>query len=409
VIGTSLGAAITIGYVGLVYKHGLCFMYIGFFFLAGLTLLYTMIPTIRAQSQSASALTFEEYDAKGSRNLKVLIGFVNTLMFLGLLLAQFQALWLLLDTFVPNRALWLFLVTAIVVISYTCLYGLRGIFRNDVWQTLAIVLWLGVIAWVVIRNADSIPQIAELPQVMLNGKSMGLLPLLVAALFIPWTALARADHWQRIRAATDDRAAQISYGVLLIVMLIAYIALALGGLMIRVLKPDLQDYNTAPYEMLKLCPPWLAALGIIGIYAALLSSADSFLNICSLSLVSLFEGFSNSASRDNRRRGILYRIVVAIVGALAVAIVLCSVNLGLLVILSTTAAIILVPGFLGHLLGVGNAVNCHIASIIFGIIGYIVGIVLLPPDTAFIVAAAAATIAYVVALALRPLREAKSP
>lgn len=407
VLGTTLGGAITIGFIGLIYRNGTAFYIAGLSFLLGLTMLFATISKVRKQAIDNNVTNFEEYLSGGNNYLVILISIVNIFAFIGLLASQIISLKLILQLSIPLHIEWIFPLIIISVVLYTSIYGLLGVMENDKVQLSAIMLWVAAIIFVLMSDTQGVLNITSLDPKQLNGLSMGIPFIVVVIMFLPWTALARADYWQRIVAAKTDNSAKTAYGTLIITMFFMYTLFAICGLYLAANYPGL-DYNKAPFEILKFLPDAFVTLAIFGIIAALISSADSFLNISALSIMSLARGISNSLSKQENNNlvspqndeilGRKYRIVTILVGVFSYILVMLYDDLGVWVIMSTSAVGLIVPSFLGNMLNPDGSKTPSIASISVGILCYALALITdkIDPDKAFIVAILGATVTYIV-------------
>lgn len=275
--------------------------------------------------------------------------------------------------------------------------------ENDKLQLIVIGLWIAAIIYILSGDLGGVANIQTLDISMLNGLSMGATFVFIAIIFLPWTALARKDHWQRIVAADTDSTAKSAYGVLIIVMFVAYSLFALCGLYLAANYPGI-EHNDAPFKILAELPPYLVAFASIGIVAALISSADSFLNITSLSTISLISNFvqanKSTSGINDVNLGKMYRIVTIIIGIAAYQLVVIYDDLAVWVIMATSAFAILVPSFIGSLIKPNNNKIPSVVSVGLGIATYTIILLsgVVKPDEAFVYATILATIGYLVTL-----------
>ena len=407
VLGTTLGGAITIGFIGLVYRSGTAFYIAGLSFLIGLTMLYATISKIRKQVAEGNITNFEQYIAGGNNWLLMLVSVVNIFAFIGLLASQIISLKLILLIRFPQYSEWLFPAIILMVIIYTAMYGLMGIMENDKVQLSAIMLWVGAIIFALTSDFQGVSKITALPQEMLNGLSMGIPFIVVVIIFLPWTALARADYWQRIVAAKNDTDAKSAYGILIVTMFFMYSLFVLCGLYLAAITPGL-DFNMAPFEILKSLPKSFITFAVVGIVAALVSSADSFLNISTISIMSLVKGISREfgsggkagETEEDSKQGKMYRIYAVLVGISTYILVMLYDNLGVWVIMATSAVGLIVPSFVGNMIKPKGSKTPNIASISSGIVIYAIALITdtIKPDEAFVYAILGATIVYAATL-----------
>lgn len=401
VLGTSLGGAITVGFIGLVYEGGIFFYISGLSFLVGLTILFSLIGVIRRQATKNEYCTIEDYLSRGVPILKCLFGIINIFAFLGLYVAQLIALKILFGLVLPEYENLLFVIIVGVLTLYTCVYGLIGIMANDAIQSIAVFLWLGVIVYIIFGDWDMLAKIGNLPAKMFNGLYLGELSLAIIVLFLPFTALARADHWQRIVSAKSDAIARKSYGTLIVVMLFVYTLLLLAGLYLASNYPGLNS-NNAPYVFLDIIKQnkLIYTLALIGLVSAIVSTADSFLNITSLSFLAFINGISKKmSSSSDKAQGVVYRLLVVVVTCISCTLLFNHTSLGTWVILATSVVVIIVPSFLGNLFSQKNNIIPSVISLSFGIMAYAISLFFgADAKVAFVPGAIAALFGYVATL-----------
>lgn len=405
VLGTSLGGAITIGFIGLIYKSGVAFYIAGLSFLIGLVMLYAMIPRIRYESIKNGYTSIEQYISGESNALRFLSSIVNVFAFVGLLASQLISLKILILSRFPQLTEYLFPTIFAVIVIYTALYGLLGVMENDKAQLFAILFWVGAILFVLFSDIDGLKKIGEIDESMLNGLGMGIPFVAVVVIFLPWTALARGDHWQRIVAAETDDIAKSAYGILIIVMFLVYTVFTICGLYLVANYPGI-DPNNSPLLILNKIPAWLVTFAVVGIVAALISSADSFLNISSISSMYLVQSIAKTfnpngslskiGNNNDSFSGNIYRLFTVVVGALSYGLVILYDDLGAWVIMATSAVIPMVPAFIGNMLDPAGSKTPSVVSLGFGILCYALALItdIIKPEEAFIVAAVGATIGY---------------
>lgn len=111
-------------------------------------------------------------------------------------------------------------------------------------------------------------------------------------LFIAPSVLVRMDIWQRILSARNEKAAvRMNYWSAL-GMLPFYVIFPLAGMAMRLKLGDGQLSEDMVYAFLERnTGPFAMGFAIVGLMAALMSSADSFLNVASISAVRDFAGW----------------------------------------------------------------------------------------------------------------------
>jgi len=267
--------------------------------------------------------------------------------------------------------------SAIVVLIYLLLGGMRSVVKTDIFQYVAMVLLIFVIGIAMIRETGVDPE-------LLNLRAMSptlLLAFILYGLFIPFSS---AEIWQRIFAAKDDtvvRRGLIGSGFCILLL---GGAIMLLGLAAKTAYPNITPQEAVPYGMVHLLPTGLLGLGLVVLFAAIMSTLDTLVFYLATAIAKDYGArfFGKSSEQDLQRITKIF-IVVTIVVSVLFAYVFRDLIAVVITIAGIAAA--LVPPVLAsfHFKLKGNAVSAAlIASCI-----YIAGLVLtgnLSPDLAMI-------------------------
>lgn len=237
---------------------------------------------------------------------------------------------------------WSIVVSAIIAITYIVIGGLWSVSFTNALQMICIVIGLCMAvpfvfqytsgyeaAWTLYQQkfgdaASLIPPITWFDGTdKLKGYSgwqwadLGLLLILGG---IPWQV-----YFQRVFACRDERtAASFSIGAGLLCILMA-IPPAMMGIAAAVTDWSQTEVGTAPPEILLtlpytlryLTPPWIAALGLGAVAAAVMSSVDSsVLSAASMFACNVYKPLINPQATDRNLRWML-RIAIVVVGLAA--------------------------------------------------------------------------------------------
>jgi len=379
VLGTSVGGAIAVGLISLIYSNGLIFYYAGLSFLMGLMFVYMLIPRIRRNAAASNADTFEDYLSGNSPWIKVSTSVVNFIAFMGLFVSQLLALEAVLSYIFSDMSGYLFWIITAIIIIYTSVYGLYGILKNEKIQVFFTLGWLAALLWFIVTNITSLQAANTLSLEYFSGTSLGITPLLVGIFFLPWSALARADHWQRIRAANTDKSAQTAYAVLIVALLFLYTVFALAAVLLSITQPNLLNPNQIAFHIFDAAPNYIIVCGVVGIVATLVSSADSFVNLASLAATKLIQALSQilSGSRNNYTHStpMQYRFMCFLCGLLGVLCVIFFNDLGVWVVIATTSIMVFVPGIAAKFGGYPLSDRVFLTSVLTGTAAYCVFLV----------------------------------
>ena len=230
------------------------------------------------------------------------------------------------------------IITALVILPYTIIGGLRSVAYTDTVQGIV------MIATLIVAPIVGVAYIASHPDVFTHSISQALtvagpkystlLGGLVGASAIVFMIAEFSWFFGylggmpqlsiRFMAIKDDEQAKLARNVGVAWTIIAYIgALLIGWIGIAIFGPEgLSDpEQVMPSVMLTLFPPALAALFITGAVAAMLSTADSLLVLASTELSeNVVKPFIYKGDVDAKRSLVLSRITTATLGLIALVV-----------------------------------------------------------------------------------------
>jgi len=260
---------------------------------------------LRSEAEKYDAVTFIDYIAKRHKEveswIRILGSITITFFFFFYVGAQFLGGGKTLHTLFGIDPKIGMLITAMIILPYTALGGLRSVAYTDTVQALVMITTLVVAPIVglvyIAHNPDvwahSVPQAlssAGSEYASIFGSYVGTAAIIFAIAEFSWFFGYLGGMPQlsiRFMAIKDEKQAKIARNVGILWTILAYIgALLIGWIGIAIFGPNgLEDPEyVMPSVMLRIFPPALAALFITGAVAAMLSTADSLLILSSTEL-----------------------------------------------------------------------------------------------------------------------------
>ncbi|MBE6045889.1 MAG: sodium:solute symporter family protein [Clostridiales bacterium] len=199
---------------------------------------------------------------------------------------QFSALsYLITITFGINRSLALMIIF-IVIIAYTVLSGLWGVAMTDVFQ--GILQTFSIIALIVVTlyAAGGIGSVEhfyleeeEMDSLNLFSTTMSWYEIIMfIAAFGLFFLMNDQTNWERIYASKGKRTAKWGFMLPLVITLISLVLISYLGVFQRVISGGVEDSQSVLYTFLfARGGSVLTILIMVGLIAAIMSSADSFL------------------------------------------------------------------------------------------------------------------------------------
>lgn len=299
-LATFVGGGVCMGLIAMGYTSGLAAVAIGFSYVIGFFILYFFAGKIRRVGAEKNIYSFVEFLIKSylknhrlstfSRSFSGIISIINILIFFFLTSAQFVGMATLLNYAFNVGYVWAAAISFIVVILYTSFAGLYGVIITDFIQFLIIIIMIIVVfipgLWI---DTQGLTRLMELPPSFLNGTHEGWIFLIGLPLLLSPSVLTRMDIWQRTLAAGSEKIARQNSLWSGFAMLPFYIIFPLVGMALRVDYGKDIDPNFATHLFLeKNTNGFLLGFAVIGLLSALMSSADSFLNIVSMTAIKDF-------------------------------------------------------------------------------------------------------------------------
>lgn len=298
-LATFVGGGTSIGLMAMGYESGFAAVGIGVAYVIGFFILARFAGKINAEGAKKSIYSLPGYlnlhytdsgHRRHARMFAAVVSGVNIFIFFFLLAAQFVGMASLLRYafeigYVPAA-----IISCLVVIFYTALAGLSGVILTDMIQFVVILLMIVLLfipgIW---HDTHGLDRLSELPATMLNGTHYGILFLVGLPLFLAPSVMVRMDIWQRMLAARNPATARRTSIISGLGMLPFYIIFPLVGMAVRLtITQDAAPRDVAYLFIDRHSTEFVLGFAVVGLLSALMSSADSFLNIISISAVKDF-------------------------------------------------------------------------------------------------------------------------
>ncbi|MDD2635090.1 MAG: sodium:solute symporter family protein [Bacteroidales bacterium] len=353
-LATFVGGGVSMGLIAMGYASGFAAIAIGIAYVIGFFILYFFAARIRKIGKDQKIYSFAEFLNKAFlKNHKLstfpkafsgLISGINIIIFFFLTAAQFVGMATLLHYAFDVGYVWAAAISFLVVIVYTAFAGLSGVIITDSIQFVIIIIMIFAIfipgVW---SDTSGFENLKQLPSSFLNGTHEGLIFLIGLPLLLSPSVLTRMDIWQRTLAAGSEKIAKRNSVISGFAMLPFYIIFPLVGMALRVNFGPGIDPNHATHLFLENNTNAIfLGFAIVGLLAALMSSADSFLNIVAMTAVRDFTSYKDKGiAKDKVFKRV--RIAVVVFGAVALAMALYLPDIVELFIAGITLNIIFTP------------------------------------------------------------------
>ena len=400
------------------YEAGILGYVIGVGYAIGLLILGYFVPRIKKAMSLENCDTMDDF--LGSRYghvAQIATVIINLSFFLAVLAAQFLAMTAFLGIFITLDSDLLFYAAVAVVLMYTALAGFKGVLFTDVWQFWIVGFCVLVIFVVLTINANW-TNLGTLESHYFNATGYGTGFLVGVLLFFPLTLLVRTDLWQRIASANAEQTAQRAFYACAPILLVFYVLMTTIGLYARAslgpgVSADISGLTlfleTVGYTRTSasFLPNLFVAILALGVFAALLSTIDTNLNVISVALSKAirrnewarFERETPdkiSGSRTDLENGLLTtaRIVTLVVGILGLIVAWLIPDIVNLLVGAASMLLVFMPAVLATLFLGSRYAAAASLSIVAGYVTFLIFFFLGEPKTAFLPGVGASILCY---------------
>ena len=407
VVSTNVGAGTIVGTAGATMHAGIGLgVTYGVGVMIGFWVMAAIVDRVRTISPKGERSSFSEFfRQRYSRRVSMAVAAAIALLYFFYLAAQFRALsgilevWGGWDTRIAGVA------AALLVVWMTAGSGIRGDMYTDVihFWTMVVTVAAGV-GIEVFRHGGAGGIATTLSS---QGRLEGLLnPYTFAGPSFVWLGIGTGallglpamENWQRIDAAVDTRAAKRAFiwsGVLNALFFAA--TLALGLVAAASLPPDTPS-NQVLYRLVQSSlPPGLVGLAIAGLFAAIMSTANTMLMVAVAVLLADLVHHDRDDLMSAPRLLEAMRRLTWVVGLAGLAIATWQPEIVALIQTALWGSGILLPAIIGGLYWRRASSAGAMASIVVGFpLNFGLSFIERFADTSWIPALAAATMAFVV-------------
>lgn len=321
IFGTCIGGGSTIGMVESIFSGGLIF----------LVLFVVTDPSSKLVMSELIAPRIGKFyemisvgDIMGSvygRKGKMTAGLCGFLYMSGVLGAQISTFGYIFHYFTGISPLMAIVISTGIVVCYSAFGGVRAVTATDVIQFGVIIIAIPIIANVALMEVGGYKKLFELiPEDRLvffpSDDGISKFVFLFVAWLMPWLSPAMM---QRLLMTRDVKQLKQSLRVAAMLDVPCYLVIGVIALCGMVLAPGISGKLCFPYIIDQYMTVGLKGVTIAGMLAVIMSTADSYLNAASVSLVHDFiKPMKMGGEMSDKRELFLTRLSTLLVGGIAI-------------------------------------------------------------------------------------------
>jgi SSS family transporter len=354
---TQMSAGTFVGTIAVHYLTGASFIWAW----TGIWLAYIVnalwvAPRLRRYSQEHGALTFPDYigDRFNSHTARVVAAVLTVLAYIVFMSAQYQAGGVILQTLFGVPFVYGALLLMVITVGYTVIGGMIAVMNTDFLQQCGMAIGAVIGLPLLVSYAGGLDTIAiTLRDVTPRFVSwhFGLRDLLGFGLAFGLTFVAAPYVMTRFYACRDDRTVKQAVAVALFFNVLIASSVAVIGMTMRVLYPQLSVADAASTVFAnQVLPAFVGALVLTAVLAAIMSTVDSVLLVTgpALSHDIYFRTINPNASQQMRIR--VDRWTMVVVGAIPLLLTIRRLDIVQFVVVAYAAllaSIVFIPVVMG--------------------------------------------------------------
>lgn len=271
---TKITASIIVTYTALVYVFGISALWIYIGVAIGYLLFLRFATMLKKEGDRHNYYSMADYFHKryGYFSGK-LVAVVMLLIFELNFVVQLIGGAKILEALTGLSFFWGVILCGGIVLFYLFLGGFKAVVKTDSAQFVAIILLFIALGAVLVGNFTFVPEQWE---VFSLGPQM-IIPFLLVGMMFPFSA---PDMWQRVLAAKDVKSLRKSFKFATGLYVFFGFLLSIIALIIRNKLPGIDPDSSLAMGFISLLPAGLLGLGLVALFAAIMSSADSFAFVC---------------------------------------------------------------------------------------------------------------------------------
>lgn len=309
--GTFVGAMTLLVYTAFVFTFGVSALWVFIGYLAGFILFARFGVWLRKNSKNKKYYTIADFfkEKQGTYAAKAIIS-VLFLWYFGTLSAQFIGGGKILESLTGLNFQLSAIIMCTVILTYLLLGGFQSVVRTDIFQFLTLLCILIVMALTLNTGL-------AIPLSHLNPFNAGIVNIMAFLLLGILTPFATQDYWQRVFAMKSNKVVRQSFHISGVLMILVGIILTYVGLVAKTVYSNIDPDLAVLHSFTQLAPPILTGFIAAAFFAAILSTADTFLFVLAINFVRDLLGI-----RRHELKAIKLSLVGIGVAALILALVL---------------------------------------------------------------------------------------
>ncbi|MCD6112845.1 MAG: sodium:solute symporter family protein [Bacteroidales bacterium] len=278
VVASYIGGAAIVAYSAYVYQFGISALAIFIGTAAGFLLFIPYALKLRKISSEKKFITLSDwFYYKFNKKIGLLSAIILFVVYFGMLLNQFIAGSSILSKISGWSYETALLVSSVVICIYLFAGGFRSVIKTDIFQYLVLfVLFIFLGFFFLTGKKDTALGLLDFSEMSISMT----IAFIAFGIFIIFQS---AEYWQRVYAAKNEKVVKKGFKISAILVVITGFAISIVGLTARGVS-GLEAKDAFAQGLTMLLPQKFIGAGLVLIFAAIMSSADTIIFVLASSV-----------------------------------------------------------------------------------------------------------------------------
>ena len=290
VVASFLGGAAIVAYTAYVYNFGISALAVFLGTSAGFLIFIPYAIRLREISEEKEFYTLSDwFYHKYDRRVGLFSALILFLVYFGMLLNQFIAG----SSILASISGWSYelslLLSSLIILIYLFAGGFNSVIKTDIFQYIVLFVLFVIMGFILLGDK------ADFALELINFERMDIGMTVAFIAFGIFIIFQSAEYWHRVYAASSKREDKTGFIGAAILTLFTGIVITLIGLSAHIHLPGIEAKDAFAGGLRLLIPVNLTGAGLVLIFAAIMSSADTQIFVLSSSVaVDWFGKFSKT-------------------------------------------------------------------------------------------------------------------
>ncbi len=279
VVASYIGGAAIVAYSAYVYKFGISAIAVFIGTAAGFLLFIPYALKLRKISTHKKFLTLSDWFYF---NYNSKVGLVSALIlfvvYFGMLLNQFIAGSSILAHISGMKYETALLISSSIIVIYLFAGGFKSVVKTDVFQYIILFVLFILLGYVLLKEESGLTTELFNFSDMEPGMTVAFIAFGILIIF------QSAEYWQRVYAAESEKVVKNGFVVSAILVIVTGLAITIVGLAAHHFSPGIEPRDAFAEGLTVLVPPKFIGAGLVLLFAAIMSSADTIIFVLASSM-----------------------------------------------------------------------------------------------------------------------------